>query len=210
MVKKSNSALLRGAMCACLMVWVGGSIVVPNAIAQGASREQLDDYLGRLVTEIRASVPDLSTYEPFLVLHVLHDERGYRVQASDLLERRFTTALADQRVRVIDQQARQLILEELEACYTEEAPFCRASDVVGRFQTAGGIFEGWVLPVRGGTEFRAKLVVATGNHTYFGTLATRVTATDRTLPSARATFITPGCGVCARPLSHALVGCGLS
>jgi hypothetical protein len=163
MQKKSNNALLRRAIGAGLMLWVGGSIVVPSAIAQGASREQLDDYLGRLVTEIRASVPDLSIYEPFLVLHVLHDERGYRVQASDLLERRFTTALAEQRVRVIDQQARQLILEELEDCYTEDAPFCRASDVVGRFQAAGGILEGSVLPVRGGTEFRAKLVVATGN-----------------------------------------------
>jgi hypothetical protein len=144
------------------MIWIGGAFSAPSADAQGTSREQLDDYMSRLVTEIRASVPDIGSYEPFLVLHVLHDERGYRVQASDLLERRFTTALAEQRVRVIDQQARQRILEELEACYTEDAPFCRASDVVGRFQTAGGIFEGSVLPVRGGTEFRAKLVVATG------------------------------------------------
>jgi hypothetical protein len=145
-----------------LTVVLGGLCGASSAYAQEMSREQLDDYMARLVTEIRATVPDLEVYEPFLVLHVLHDERGYRVGASDLLERRFTTALAEQRVRVIDQAARQRILDDLEACYTDEAPFCRASDVVGRFQTAGGIFEGSVLPVRGGTEFRAKLVVATG------------------------------------------------
>ena len=130
---------------------------------QGApTRDQLDDYLGRLVTEMRAEIADLERYEPLLVLHVLHDERGYRVQASDLLERRLSDALAAQRVRVIDQTARQRILDELEACYTDEAPFCRASDVVGQFQTAGGVLEGSVLPVRSGTELRLKLVVAAG------------------------------------------------
>jgi hypothetical protein len=130
---------------------------------QGApTRDQLDDYLGRLVTEMRAEIADLERYEPLLVLHVLHDERGYRVQASDLLERRLSDALAAQRVRVIDQTARQRILDELEACYIDEAPFCRASDVVGQFQTAGGVLEGSVLPVRSGTELRLKLVVAAG------------------------------------------------
>jgi hypothetical protein len=126
------------------------------------TREELDGHLARLVTEMRADVPDLDQYEPLLVLHILHDERGYRVQASDLLERRLTDALAAQRIRVIDQSARQRILEDLEDCYTEEAPFCRASDVVGQFQTAGGLLEGSVLPVRFGTELRMKLVVAAG------------------------------------------------
>jgi len=146
---------------AVLLLVVLGSL---NADAQEdvPSRDQLDGYLGRLVTEMRADITDLERYEPLLVLHVLHDERGYRVQASDLLERRLSGALATQRVRVIDQAARQRILAELEACYTDEAPFCRASDVVGQFQTAGGVLEGSVLPVRSGTELRLKLVVAAG------------------------------------------------
>ena len=130
------------------------------------TRDELDSYLGRLVTEMRADVPDLERYEPLLVLHVLHDERGYRVQASDLLERRLADALAAQQVRVIDPVSRQRILEDLEACYTDEAPFCRASDVVGQFQTAGGVLEGSVLPVRSGTELRLKLVVAAGSSDY--------------------------------------------
>ncbi|HSG82684.1 MAG TPA: hypothetical protein VLC48_10560, partial [Gemmatimonadota bacterium] len=163
METKRNKAAIRATVVVALAVVLGSLCGVSRALGQGAtSRDELDGYLARLVTEIRASVPDLETYEPFLVLSVLHDERGYRVQLSDLLERRFTSALAEQRVRVIDPQARQRILEELEACYTDEAPFCRATDVVGRFQAAGGIFEGSVLPVRGGTEFRAKLVVAVG------------------------------------------------
>ncbi len=124
------------------------------------ARDGLDDHLARLVTEIRADVPDLEGYEPFIVLPVLHDERGYRVRSSDLLERRLTSALAAQGIRVIDPAARQRILDELENCYTDEAPFCRAADVVGRFQTAGGIMEGSVLPIRGGVELRVKVVVA--------------------------------------------------
>jgi hypothetical protein len=135
---------------------------VAGAQEAGLTRDQLDDYLGRLVTEVRADVADMERFEPFLVLHVLHDERGYRVRASDLLERRLADALAAQRIRVIDQTARRRILDDLEECYTDEAPFCSASDVVGRFRTAGGVFEGSVLPVRGGTELRLKLVVAAG------------------------------------------------
>ncbi|UCC73423.1 MAG: PEGA domain-containing protein [Gemmatimonadota bacterium] len=132
------------------------------AQAHGPVRDELDDHLARLVTEIRASVPDLGNYEPFMVLPVLHDERGYRVRASDLLERRLATALAAQGVRVIDQATRQRILEDLQTCYTDEAPFCRARDVVGRFATAGGILEPSVLSMRGGVEVRVKLVVAAG------------------------------------------------
>jgi hypothetical protein len=135
---------------------------VAGAQEAGLTRDQLDDYLGRLVTEVRADVADMERFEPFLVLHVLHDERGYRVRASDLLERRLADAIAAQRIRVIDQTARQRILDDLEECYTDEAPFCSASDVVGRFRTAGGVFEGSLLPVRGGTELRLKLVVAGG------------------------------------------------
>ncbi len=133
-----------------------------NAQQTGPNREELDGHLSRLVTEMRADVSDLERYEPLLVFHVLHDERGYRVQASDLLERRLTDALAAQGVRVIDPLARQRILEDLEECYTDEAPFCRAADVVGRFQTAGGVLEGSVLALRGGTELRLKLIVAGG------------------------------------------------
>jgi hypothetical protein len=135
-----------------------------NAAAQqtGPNREELDGHLARLVTQMRADVSNLEDYEPLLVFHVLHDERGYRVQVSDLLERRLTDALAAQGVRVIDPIARQRILDDLEDCYTDEAPFCRAADVVGRFQTAGGVLEGSVLAVRGGTELRLKLVVAGG------------------------------------------------
>jgi hypothetical protein len=125
-------------------------------------RDELDDHLARLVTETRASIPDLENYEPLVILPVLHDERGYRVRASDLLERRLATALAAQGVRVIDQATRQRILEDLQTCYADEAPFCRARDVVGRFATAGGILEPSVLPVRGGVELRVKLVVAAG------------------------------------------------
>jgi hypothetical protein len=125
-------------------------------------RDELDDHLARLVTETRASVPDLRSYEPLVILPVLHDERGYRVRASDLLERRLATALAAQGVRVIDQATRRRILEDLQTCYADEAPFCRARDVVGRFATAGGILEPSVLPVRGGVELRVKLVVAAG------------------------------------------------
>jgi hypothetical protein len=125
-------------------------------------RDQLDDHLARLVTETRASIPDLKSYEPLVILPVLHDERGYRVRASDLLERRLASALAAQGVRVIDQATRQRILEDLQTCYADEAPFCRARDVVGRFATAGGILEPSVLPVRGGVELRVKLVVAAG------------------------------------------------
>jgi hypothetical protein len=153
------TALLRAGPALALALALAPST---GAAQAGTSRDDLDDYLGRLVTEVRAFVPDLEIYEPFLVLAVVHDERGYRVRASDLLERRLADALAAQRVRVIDQAARQSILDQLEACYTEEAPFCRASDVVGRFQTAGGIFEGSVLPVRGGVELRLKLVIAVG------------------------------------------------
>ncbi len=140
----------------------------PIAAAQQGdpTRDELDGYLGRLVTEMRSDVSDLEGYEPLLVLHVLHDERGYRVQASDLLERRLADALAAQQVRVIDPVSRQRILEDLEACYTDEAPFCRASDVVGQFQMAGGVLEGSVLPVRSGTELRLKLVVAGGASGY--------------------------------------------
>ncbi len=142
---------------------LAASATAAHAQQKSPARDELDSYLSRLVTEMRADVPDLERYEPVVVLHVLHDERGYRVQASDLLERRLTDALAAQGVRVIDPMARQRILDGLEACYTDEAPFCRASDVVGRFQTAGGILEGSVLPVRGGTELRLKLVVAAGS-----------------------------------------------
>lgn len=141
---------------------LAASATTAHAQQKGPTRDELDGYLSRLVTEMRADVPDLERYEPVVVLHVLHDERGYRVQASDLLERRLTDALASQGIRVIDPMARQRILDGLETCYTDEAPFCRASDVVGRFQTAGGILEGSVLPIRGGTELRLKLVVAAG------------------------------------------------
>ncbi|NIR60453.1 MAG: hypothetical protein GWO02_13525, partial [Gammaproteobacteria bacterium] len=95
-----------------------------DAAQDGPIRDGLDDHLARLVTEIRASLPDLEGYEPFVILPVLHDERGYRVRASDLLERRLATALAAQGVRVIDRAARQRILDDLETCYTVEAPFC--------------------------------------------------------------------------------------
>jgi hypothetical protein len=147
------------------LVLFSGLILTP-AIARAAQvdpvRDELDDHLARLVTETRASVPDLENYEPFVILPVLHDDRGYRVRASDLLERRLATALAVQGVRVIDQATRQRILEDLKTCYADEAPFCRARDVVGRFATAGGILEPSVLPVRGGVELRVKLVVAAG------------------------------------------------
>ena len=151
-----------------ILPFVTLTILTTAAAAQQGdpTRDELDDYLGRLVTEMRSDVSDLDRYEPLLVLHVLHDERGYRVQASDLLERRLADALAAQQVRVIDPASRQRILEDLEACYTDEAPFCRASDVVGQFQMAGGVLEGSVLPVRRGTELRLKLVVAGGSSGY--------------------------------------------
>lgn len=135
-----------------------------NASAQQTepTREALDNHLARLVAEIRADVSDLEAYEPLVVLHVLHDERGYRVQVSDLLERRLTEAFAAQGVRVIDPVARQRILDDLEECYTSEAPFCRAADVVGRFQTAGGMLEASVLAVRNDTELRVRLLAAGG------------------------------------------------
>ena len=57
-------------------------VASPSAVAQqdNPARDGLDDHLARLVTEIRADVPDLEGYEPFIVLPVLHDERGYNIQ----------------------------------------------------------------------------------------------------------------------------------
>jgi hypothetical protein len=149
----------RLACCALLGLSLAGSAGAQQA---EPNREALDGHMARLVAEMRADVPDLDIYEPLVVLRVVHDERGYRVQVSDLLERRLTEALAAQGVRVIDPMVRQRILDELEQCYTGEAPFCRAADVVGRFQTAGGTLQGSVLPVRNDTEFRVRLLAGGG------------------------------------------------
>lgn len=115
-------------------------------------------HLDRLVNRLRGTVPNLPSYQPLLVLNVLHDGGGYRVQASGRLERRLVESVANAGLRVIDQASRRQMLEQLRRCYTEQRPLCQPEQVIGSTHPAAGLIEGYVQQTSRGTRLRVRLV----------------------------------------------------
>ena len=151
--------VLRGTRCRCA-VWFLVPLLIAVARSPAGAQSSLDPYMDRIVTQIRADLPDLPEYEPLVVLEVRHEGGDYRVEASSLIEHRLVDAFARQRVRIVDESARRRILDRLEECYEEERGLCDVEKVIREYRPAGAWVTGRVLPAQSGVDLRVHVVAA--------------------------------------------------
>jgi len=168
----------RVVFCWCVLGVVGAVACRP---VESLAQESLSDHVEALVVRMRADKPGIEEFEPFLMLSVHHLEYDYRVQASTRLERQVIRALVRQGFRVVDEDARNRILKELERCYTEQEGLCRLDEVPRRLQPAGGWLEGRVARVPNGVELNLTLISSLNSSEIepgeiVGTWSTRVPA----------------------------------